>query len=107
MAPKPKTGPIDDAEAWIIENYGARYADAAERWGVTQNAIRSRIANKYGSLSAARLMRDAMILKPDRGRTMRPVRRCICCGISAGMDRNQRICDTCQTKNARVHDGRV
>lgn len=107
MAPRPKTGQIDKAEAWIIATTAATYAQAAARFGLTHNAIRARISNKYGSLAMARLMREAAILKPDAGRVLQPVRRCMCCRKSGNMDRNQRICDSCKSQSAKLHDGRV
>lgn len=107
MAPRHKTGPIDDAEAWIIANATATYAQAARVHGVTSNSLRSRISNKYGSLAAARLMRDAGVLKPDRGRILGPVRRCMRCRVSANMDRSQRICDKCTAEIGKLHDGWV
>ena len=107
MAPPYKTGPIDDAEAWIITTPDATYAEAARLHGVTHNSLRARISNKYGSLAAARLMRDAGVLKPDAGRVLRPVRRCMRCGVSSNMDRNQRICDKCTAQIAKLHDGGV
>lgn len=107
MAPIPKTGPIDDAEAWIISEPSATYADAAQMFGVTHNSLRARISNKYGSLAAARLMRDAGAIRPDAGRVLRAVRRCMRCGVSANMDRNQRRCDKCSAEVAKLHDGRV
>lgn len=105
MAPPYKTGPINDAEAWIIATADATYAMAAQRFGVTTNSLRARIESRYGSLSAARLMRDAGVIRPDRGRILAPVRRCMCCGKSSAMDRNQRICDACTAQNAKLHDG--
>jgi len=107
MAPPYKTGPIDDAEAWIIATPDATYAEAARMHGGTPNSLRARISNKYGSLAAARLMRDAGVLKPDAGRVLRPVRRCMRCGVSANIDRNQRICDKCTAQIAKLHDGSV
>ena len=102
MAPKPKTGPIDAAESWIIQTKDATYRQAAQLFGLSRNSIRARIEHKYGSLAAARL--GPMF---DAGSVLKPVRRCICCGISSAMDQNQRICNNCKLKNERIHDGWV
>ncbi|MEF9602731.1 hypothetical protein O4J55_10395 [Paracoccus sp. PXZ] len=107
MAPPYKTGPIDDAEAWIIATPDATYAEAARMHGVTHNSLRARISNKYGSLAAARLMRDAGVLKPDAGRVLRPVRRCMRCGVSANIDHGLRMCSACRKEVAQLHDGGV
>ncbi len=107
MAPPYKTGPIDDAEAWLIATPDATYAEAAREWNVTHNAIRARISNKYGSLGAARLMRDAGILKPDAGRILGAVRRCMRCGHSSNIDRGMRMCSACRKEVAKLHDGGV
>ena len=102
MAPKPKTGPIDEAERWIIRTKNATYRQAAQMFGLSHNSIRARIEHKYGSLTYAR--RGPSL---DTGRVLKPVRRCICCGISSAMDRNQYICNNCKSKNERLHDGWV
>ena len=102
MAPKPKTGPIDAAESWIIQTKDATYRQAAQMFGLSHNSIRARIEHKYGSLTYAR--RGPSL---DTGRVLKPVRRCICCGISSAMDQNQRICNNCKSKNERIHDGSV
>ena len=102
MAPKPKTGPIDEAERWIIQTKNATYRQAAKLFGLSHNSIRARIEHKYGSLASAR--RWPMV---DAGRVLKPVRRCICCGVSSAMDQNQRICNNCKSKNERIHDGWV
>lgn len=102
MAPKPKTGPIDEAELWIIQTKDATYRQAAKLFGLSHNSIRARIEHKYGSLASAR--RWPMV---DTGRVLKPVRRCICCGVSSAMDQNQRICNNCKSKNERIHDGWV
>ena len=92
------------AEAWIIENRTASYREAAELFGLSHNQIRARIANRYGSLAQARL--DPPMARDPR-RILGPVRRCICCGVSANIDRGARICDPCTRKNAKLHDGGV
>ena len=102
MAPKPKTGPIDEAERWIIQTKDATYRQAAKLFGLSHNSIRARIEHKYGSLTYAR--RGMMFKKV---RVLKPVRRCICCGVSSAMDRNQRICNNCKSKNEGIHDGWV
>jgi|GEM_PF-2866462 len=108
MAPHPKTGPIDDAEAWLISTPDGTYPEASRRFGVTRNSLKARIENKYGSVAAARLMRDAGILKPDAGRILGPVRRCSRCGVSVRMDRNQRMCRECndEIRYIEEHIGR-
>lgn len=107
MAPKPKTGPIDDAEAWIIETPDATYRDAAATFGVTHNAIRARISNKYGSLAEARLLVDAGILPRDPRRVLKAIRRCMRCGVSGNIDQGHRMCNGCKKEIAKLHDGGV
>ena len=102
MAPKPKTGPIDEAERWIIQTKDATYRQAAKLFGLSHNSIRARIEHKYGSLTYAR--RGMMF---EKVRVLKPVRRCICCGISSAMVQYQRICNNCKSKNERIHDGWV
>lgn len=107
MAPKPKTGPIDDAEAWIIESPNATYRDAAATFGVTHNAIRARVSNKYGSLAEARLLRDAGEIQRDPRRVLKPIRRCIRCGVSSNIEQGLRMCACCRKEVGKLHDGGV
>ena len=107
MAPPYKTGPIDDAEAFLISTPEATYADAARAFGVTHNAIRARISNKYGSLASARLMRDAGVLRVDPRRVLRPGRRCMTCGVSSNIEHGLRRCKKCRDEAAKIHEGGV
>ena len=111
MAPRPNTGPIDDAEAWIIATPEATYASTAEAFGLGPQSIRARILNRYGSLAAARLAHAngeaAVYQKRILGPVRQQLRRCIVCGMPSVMDRNQRICDSCKAVNSKLHDGAV
>lgn len=104
MPPRPKTGAIDEAEAWIIATRDATYREAAANFGVTHNAIRARIANKYGSLAEARN-------EPERYRDARrrliPVLRCIRCRETANIEQGLRMCACCRKEVAKIHEGGV
>lgn len=103
----PKTGAIDEAEAWIIATRDATYREAAANFGVSMNSIRARISNKYGSLSGARLMGRALVLKQEDGRMLRPIRRCMTCGKSSNIEVGHRRCQSCKKEAERIHDGIV
>jgi hypothetical protein len=107
MAPKPKTGPIDDAERFIIANPETTYGEAARAFGITHNAIRARISNKYGSLAEARLLVDAGIVPRDPRRVLKAIRRCMRCKQSSNIDQGQRMCNGCKKEIAKLHDGGV
>lgn len=94
------------AEAWIITNPTATYRDAAMMHGVTHNAIRARIANKYGSLSEAR---GGLVPGAERepGRVIKAVRRCMRCGVSSSIEPGLRMCACCRKEVARIHEGGV
>ncbi|MTH65060.1 hypothetical protein [Paracoccus shanxieyensis] len=107
MAPRPNTGPIDDAEAWIIATPEATYASTAEAFGLGPQSIRARILNRYGSLAAARLAHANGEAAVYQKRILGPVRRCIRCGKSSVIDQGRRMCDPCGADVARIHDGAV
>lgn len=102
MAPRVRTGAIDQAEAFIIQTPDATYRTAAQGFGLSVNTLRARIENKYGSLSMAR---SAGYDQP--GRILGAVRRCIRCRVSSAMDRGQHICNHCRKEIASIHDGAV
>lgn len=107
MAPKPKTGPIDDAERFIIANPETTYGEAARAFGITHNAIRARISNKYGSLAEARLLVDAGIVPRDPRRVLKPIRRCMRCKHSGNIDGEFRMCQKCRKEVGKIYDGSV
>lgn len=102
MAPRVRTGAIDQAEAFIIRTPDATYRTTAEAFGLSSNTLRARIDNKYGCL---RMARQAGYAEP--GRVLRAVRHCIRCRKSANMDRWQHICNHCRKEIASIHDGAV
>lgn len=104
MAPRPKTGAIDLAEAWVIENITATYRDAACMFNVSHNQIRARIVNKYGSLGEARNIPPA---PREPGRIIRAVRRCLRCGVSSNIEPGLRMCPCCRKEVAKIHEGGV
>lgn len=106
MPPRPKTGPIDMAEAWIIQNPTATYRDAAMLFGLTHNNVRARISNKYGSLAEARLAGPELVGRDPR-RVMKAVRRCMRCGTSSSIEPGRRMCVCCAKEVAMIHDGGV
>lgn len=106
MPPRPKTGPIDMAEAWIIQNPTATYRDAAMLFGLTHNNVRARISNKYGSLTEARLTGPSLVNR-DPKRAMKAIRRCLRCGTSASIEQGRRMCVCCAKEVAGLHDGSV
>lgn len=94
------------AEAWIIANPKASYRDAAMMFGITHNAIRSRIVNDHGSLSEAR---GGPVPGADREpkRVVKAVRRCMRCRESANIEPGFRMCTCCRSAVAKLHDGGV
>lgn len=102
MAPRVRTGAIDEAEAFVIRMRDASVREAAEKFGLSKNTLRARIDNKYGGLQLARA---AGYIEPKRIRA--PVRRCIRCRVSSAMDRGQHICNHCRKEIASIHDGAV
>lgn len=82
--------PVERAVRWIIEEGGATYAEAAAKFDVKANSIRSRVEHRYGSLAQARL---------DGGGGAVPetyTRQCIVCRRVFEMERYQHICDGCK-----------
>lgn len=106
MAPKTRTGAIDDAEAFIIGTADATYRKVAEAFGLSANTLRARIDNKYGCL---RMARQAGYAEPERVRA--PVfRQCIRCkgrSVPSSIHHGQRMCDKCRKEIASIHDGAV
>ena len=102
MAPRVRTGAIDQAEAHIIRTPDATYRTTAEAFGLSTNTLRARIDNKYGCL---RMARQAGYAEP--GRILRAVRRCITCKKSANIDRGLYRCKSCIKKAEDIHDGPV
>lgn len=98
----PNTGPIDEAEAWIIATRDATYREAAANFGVTHNSIRARIANKYGSLAEARNQPAR-----DPRRRLIPILRCMRCQKTANIEPGFRMCACCRKEVARIHEGGV
>lgn len=103
---RPIRAAVDKAEAWIIENPTATYRDAALLHGVTINNIRARIANKYGSLPAARIEGPTLANRDSR-RVLKAVRRCFRCGRSSSIEVGRRMCNCCALEVEGIHDGGV
>lgn len=100
MAVRDPRARIEAAVLWLIRSPGASYRRASELHpGVTVDQLRSRINNRYGSLSAAQDSRGAH--RPP-AKWNRP---CMRCRNTDKRPRGQYLCNRCNS--ADLHDGRV
>jgi len=101
VARLPDNAPEERAVRWLIATKGATYAEAARRYGVSFNSVRSRVEYRYGSIMLAREMAevDPEITKEHR--------RCIICRDPQDMERFQYICPSCRRTVDRKHGGHV
>lgn len=77
--------------AWIIENRQASYAQAAQKFGVKANSIRSRVEHRYGTLAEAR--GGEVVVEPKATIT----RPCLVCREECEFERFQHICPDCKS----------
>lgn len=94
------TPPVEQAIEWLVKNQMATYGQAARRFNVTHNNIRSRVEYRHGSLTQARMDK---LTPPCTTRT----RRCIICKEEHKMEKHQYICKACAKRACDIHEGHV
>jgi len=101
--PRLEKDKIEVALSHLAENMDSNYMAAAILSGLSVSQIRGRILNDYGTLTIMRLEYADGHAEPEP----LTVRRCMICKESYEMEKNQRICERCNEKNARIHEGSV
>ena len=92
------SAPEERAVRWLIANEQATYAQAARRYNVSYNAIRSRIEYRYGSIWMARECAD------EDPTIVEEQRRCIVCRQTQLMTQSQYICRRCRRSFSQMED---
>lgn len=95
----PWNAPVEQAVRWLISTPGVSYDEAARRYQVTINNLRSRVEYRYGSLKVARQ------IGVEEDRKALTLRRCIVCKRQEEMTEFQRICKSCSRSVDKKNGG--
>ena len=101
--PRLQKDQIEVALSHLAENMDSNYMAAAILSGLTVSQIRGRVLNDFGTLQIMRLEYADGHAEPEPLK----VRSCMICKETCEMEKNQRICERCNDRNARIHEGSV